>query len=250
MATKTLIAALACAASVSAHGYIEKIVADGQSHVGYNPSNAPWQEDQGSVAWTYWATDLGFVSANELQSNDISCHLGATSAKKSAAVTAGSDIELKWNTWPQSHHGPVINYLADCGGDCANADKNSLKWFKIQEKGQIELGSGGGSPGFWADDELFENNLSMSVKIPSDIKPGNYVLRHEIIALHEGLEQGGAQFYPQCINLKISGGGTKSPEGTVATELYQSNDPGVLYNIYNDEKHPTYTIPGPKLYNA
>ncbi|CAG9940806.1 unnamed protein product [Clonostachys rosea f. rosea IK726] len=157
MAAKTLIAALACAASVSAHGYIEKIVADGQSHVGYNPSNAPWQEDQGSVAWTYWATDLGF---------------------------------------------------------------------------------------------LFENNLSTSVKIPSDIKPGNYVLRHEIIALHEGLEQGGAQFYPQCINLKISGGGSKSPEGTVATELYQSNDPGVLYNIYNDEKHPTYTIPGPKLYNA
>lgn len=38
--------ALAYATSVSAHGYVSKIVANGQTYKGYNPSIAPWQPDQ------------------------------------------------------------------------------------------------------------------------------------------------------------------------------------------------------------
>jgi hypothetical protein len=94
---------------------------------------------------------------------------------------------------------------------------------------------------------LIANNLTWTVRIPSNIMPGNYVLRHEILALHSAYNVGGAQFYPQCINLRITGSGTSVPSGVPATQLYTANDPGVHYNIYNDETNPTYQIPGPAL---
>lgn len=42
------------------------------------------------------------------------------------------------------------------------------------------------------------NNLTSTVAIPSDIAPGNYIIRHEIIALHSAGQENGAQSYPQC----------------------------------------------------
>lgn len=125
-------------------------------------------------------------------------------------------------------------------------DKRTLEWVKIAERGMLSLGSGSGQPGKWADDLLFESDMTWKVKIPANLAPGQYVLRHEIIALHEGDRAGGAQFYPQCVSLKVTGKGTQVlPAGTVGTQLYKSTDPGVYYNIYNDERRPTYKIPGP-----
>jgi lytic cellulose monooxygenase (C1-hydroxylating) len=85
------------------------------------------------------------------------------------------------------------------------------------------------------------------VRIPSNIRPGNYVLRHEILALHSAYDVGGAQFYPQCINLRITGSGNSVPSGTAANQLYSATHPGVHYNIYDDNNRPTYQIPGPAL---
>lgn len=117
--------------------------------------------------------------------------------------------------------------------------------------GQLTLGSGGGSVGKFADDVLIEDGLTWKVTIPSTLKAGNYVLRHELIALHEGGTEGKTQMYPQCINLQVTGSGTASPPaGVVGTALYKSTDAGILHNIYNDEalSSPSdYQIPGPAL---
>lgn len=85
--------------------------------------------------------------------------------------------------------------------------------------------------------------------IPKNLKAGNYVLRHEIIALHGASSDNGAQLYPQCLNIKVSGSGSVAPAGGVAgTSLYKRTDPGILFNVYNN---PTsYTIPGPALWTA
>lgn len=91
---------------------------------------------------------------------------------------------------------------------------------------------------------------SWKVTIPDSIAPGNYVLRHEQIALHSAYNEGDTQFYPQCVNLEVTGSGSDNPEGVLGTALYNSKDPGVLYNIYNDEENPTYIIPGPELYEG
>jgi hypothetical protein len=100
------------------------------------------------VAWPYGATDLGFVAPAALGSSDISCHRDATNSKLYATVAAGSEVSLTWNYWPDSHKGPIMDYLAPCNGECTTVDKNSLKFFKIAQKGQIRLGAGGGKTGY------------------------------------------------------------------------------------------------------
>ncbi|KAL2256876.1 hypothetical protein VTK26DRAFT_996 [Humicola hyalothermophila] len=245
----TLGAALAAASTVSAHGWIDSWVIGGQDYEGFNPTNAPWVPDQGTIGWPSWNTDTGPVYGNEVGSPDIICQINATNAKLYAApIPAGSTIDLHWTPWPDSHHGPIITYLAACNGDCATVDKAELAWFKIAELGQISLGEGGGTPGVWAADQLIEADGWWSVTIPASLKAGNYVLRNEIIALHGAYAEGGAQFYPQCANIEITGDGTAEPEGVIGTELYTEDHPGVLYNIYNDENKPEYQIPGPPLY--
>ncbi|KAJ9622466.1 hypothetical protein H2203_006689 [Taxawa tesnikishii (nom. ined.)] len=185
----------------------------------------------------------GFVS--DYTSPDIICHLNATPAGTHAPVKAGGKVAFEWTVWPDSHHGPVITYLAKCPAKCEDADKTTLKWFKIDEGGLV---SDTTVPGTWASDQLIANNNSWTSTIPSDIAPGNYVARHEIIALHSAGTAGGAQNYPQCINLKVTGSGTAEPEGVLGTKLYTENDPGILINIY--QSLSTYQIPGPTLYSG
>ncbi|KFX94667.1 hypothetical protein O988_06164 [Pseudogymnoascus sp. VKM F-3808] len=249
MRASSSLAALACATAVAAHGFVAEIIIDGESYVGFNPTNAPWDDDQNTIAWPNWATDTGFVPSSTLQDPNIICHINATNSKNTATVAAGSQIILQWTSpWPESHHGPIIDYIANCGGDCTTVDKTTLEWVKIAEVGQLSLGPGGGTPGVWAESILEENNSTWTVEVPASLVAGNYVLRHEIVALHGAYAEGGAQFYPQCINLEVTGGGSDNPAGVVGTELYKSDDPGVLYNIYNDEASPTYIIPGPPLW--
>ena len=95
---------------------------------------------------------------------------------------------------------------------------------------------------------LIADNSTWLVQIPSDLAAGNYVLRHEIIALHSAESEDGAQNYPQCFNLAVSGTGTEQPSGVLGTALYQETDPGILYNIYTSVED--YTMPGPAEYTG
>ncbi|KAL4809388.1 glycosyl hydrolase family 61-domain-containing protein [Aspergillus unguis] len=238
--------ALASAAMVAGHGYVSGIVADGTYYGGYLVNSYPYSSDPPAVVgWTEDATDLGFVDGSSYSSGDIICHKNAENAQASATVSAGGEVELQWTEWPESHHGPVISYLANCGGDCTTVDKTTLEWFKIDESGLIDDSN---VPGTWATDNLISNNNSWTVTIPSDIASGGYVLRHEIIALHSAGSENGAQNYPQCVNLDVTGGGSASPSGTLGTELYTPTDPGILISIYSTIDN--YEIPGPALYSG
>lgn len=124
-------------------------------------------------------------------------------------------------------------------------NKTKLEFFKVEEAGLLDNKK---SPGRWASDELMAANNTWTVNIPSDIAAGNYVLRHEIIALHNAMRDNGAQAYPQCINLKVTGGGTATPKGIPATQFYKPTDPGILVDIFNNLR--AYVIPGPALYNG
>ncbi|KAI0023606.1 lytic polysaccharide monooxygenase [Xylariomycetidae sp. FL0641] len=249
MLNTAAVAALVGAVNVAAHGHVSSIVVDGETYEGFDPTSAPYLPSlPDSIAWSNGATDNGFVASSDVANPDVICHIDAGNAALSAEAAAGSNVSITWNTWPETHYGPVIDYMADCGGDCATVDKTSLKWFKVQEMGQLSLGSSG-TPGKWADDLIVENSFTWDATIPASLKPGNYVWRHEIIALHSAGSEGGAQLYPQCFNLKVTGSGSQSPEGTVGTSLYTPTDAGIMYNIYNDESKSAidYQIPGPAM---
>jgi len=126
-------------------------------------------------------------------------------------------------------------------------DKTKLQWFKID---QLALLDPKPAYGTWSTDVMIANNLTWIVEIPPTIAPGNYVLRHEIIALHAASQANGAQNYPFCFNLAISSSGTDKPAGVLATTFYKATDPGVLYNIDVAPPVPAYTIPGPPVYSG
>ncbi|KAJ5181683.1 hypothetical protein N7449_011830 [Penicillium cf. viridicatum] len=237
---------LSSAAMVAGHGYVSGAVVDGTYHGGFLVNSYNYMEEvPANIGWAEKATDLGFIDGSGYSSSDIICHKEATPGAISAEVKAGGKVELQWTEWPESHHGPVITYMANCNGDCSKVDKTTLKFFKIAEAGLIDDSN---VPGKWATDELIANNNSATVTIPSAIAAGNYVLRHEIIGLHSAGEENGAQNYPQCLNLKVTGGGSDAPDGVLGTALYKATDPGIKISIYT--AMDSYKIPGPALYTG
>ncbi|MCJ1415343.1 hypothetical protein MMC32_001675 [Xylographa parallela] len=237
-------AAILLGTQVVAHGIVTGVVSGGTFYPGYNPSFQFASPIPKVAGWSSPEDlSLGFISPSDYSTPEIICHLGATPGATYANVVAGETVELQWSVWPSSHHGPVLDYLANCNGDCTNVDKTTLLFNKIDGVGLI---SDTTTPGKWASDQLIANNNSWTVTIPSTIAPGSYVLRHEIIALHSAENANGAQNYPQCVNLNITGIGTDSlSSGTLGTNLYTSTEPGVLFNIYTTPL--TYSVPGPTL---
>ncbi|KAI9933646.1 hypothetical protein ASPWEDRAFT_114704 [Aspergillus wentii DTO 134E9] len=234
---------LALATHVAAHGHISNLVINGISYDGWDINAYPYMSDPPIVAaWGTPNTGNGFITPDEYGDANIICHLDAANAKGHIPIAAGDSISLQWTPWPDSHHGPVISYLANCGESCETVDKATLEFFKIDGVGLVD---GTTVPGVWGDDQLIANNDSWMVKIPEEIAPGNYVLRHELIALHGAFAEGGAQNYPQCFNLQITGSGDVKPDGVLGTELYTSTDEGILVDIY--QSLTSYTVPGPTL---
>lgn len=245
----SLAVASAFAAKAYAHGLVQGFATDGTYNQGFildyyyakintgtYPATAGWYEE---------ATDNGYVAPSSYAEADIICHKNAENANTTASVKAGGTVDFYWTTWPDSHIGPVLTYVANCGsGDnaCSTVDKTTLEWVKIDEAA-IDLDTQ-----TWATADLISNNNSWTVTVPSALASGSYVFRHEIIAMHGANSEGGAQNYPFCMNIAITGGGSDSPSGTLGTALYTPTDPGILFNPYTTLTN--YTIPGPALYSG
>jgi len=135
-----------------------------------------------------------------------------------------------------SHKGPCIAYMAKSDTGAGTV------WFKIFEDGYDQ------SKKSWCVDKLRANMGRYDVPIPTDITPGNYLFRFELIALHEGDRIGGAQPYVGCSELTVGGSGTVNPGNLVAIPgVYTATDPGIHFDIYTS-KNPPYPIPGPPKY--
>jgi lytic cellulose monooxygenase (C1-hydroxylating) len=187
----------------------------------------------------------GFISGSSISSPDIICHVGATSGNASKPVEAGAQVSLQWTQWPDSHHGPMLTYMAQCSGPCESVDKTSLSFFKIDATGVVD---GSTAPGQWGSDVMIKNNNTWTVAIPTSIAKGNYVLRHETIALQSAGLEGQAQAYPFCFNMVVDSEGTDTPQGVEGQELYKTTDPGLVVDIYHSPVN--YTVPGPALYSG
>lgn len=195
MSSKIQVAALlgALAASVKAHGHLSAISVDGTPYTAYDPSFQYQNPAPEVIEWSCpECLDNGFVDPSMYTDvTKIACHKDATAGAKVAQVKAGGTIDIQWNTWPESHVGPVIDYLAKVD-DATKATSKDLEFFKIDAAGYEN--------GEWAAVKLINNNLTWSVTVPESIASGQYVLRHEIIALHSAQQENGAQNYPKvCI---------------------------------------------------
>ncbi|KAM7188799.1 Glycoside hydrolase [Naviculisporaceae sp. PSN 640] len=155
--------------------------------------------------------------------------------------------------------GPLLVYMANCNGPCDQFNPEGKKvWFKIYESGlknggelnkwgsRIDVASGDG----W---DQFQINKGWNVTIPKDLKPGNYLIRHEVIMI----ELMPPQFYPECAQLTVTGDGDKVPgEGYLVSfpGAYSMDEPGLAISgdLYSPKGHSTYnyTIPGPPVWTG
>lgn len=152
------LAALSIAPAVSAHGFVQTVKAGGKTYAGGDPGWI-YNTKPDSVGWYAKNQDNGFVAPDSYSNADIICHKGATPGNKVVEVEAGSEIELVWNTWPESHKGPITNYLARCHGDCTKVNKEKLTFFAIQQEGLLNAASNQ-----WASDKLIGMLVSMACK--------------------------------------------------------------------------------------
>ncbi|KAI8825743.1 glycosyl hydrolase family 61-domain-containing protein [Fimicolochytrium jonesii] len=238
MKTASALAILSLAvSSVAAHGAITSYVIDGKPFQGWNgyaPTGAPTIQRQ-------WPSYDPIV---DVLSEKMTCN-GGTSAALSAEVLPGSNVTAQWGQWTHSP-GPITVYMYKCPADFATCDGEDKKWFKIEEKGLISGTLGNGQ---WALGEI-QNTRTWSTAIPEGLAPGNYLIRHELLALHATNQP---QFYPECAQLKVGGTGTANPDASYFTSIpgfAQPNDPNVMVNLYSNEAQTIteYKIIGPPVW--
>ncbi|KAF5360691.1 hypothetical protein D9756_004869 [Leucocoprinus leucothites] len=193
----------------------------------------------------------------DVNSKDIICNGGINPyhqpvSQKVITVPAGAQVTAEWHHTlngvdssdaadpiDASHHGPVLAYLAKVP-NALQTDVTGLKWFKIYHDGYTS--------GTWGVDRLIKNKGKVSFSIPSCIAAGQYLLRVELIALHSAGSYPGAQFYMECAQLQITGGGSTSPATVSFPGAYHGSDPGITINIYTSLSG--YTIPGPSVFSC
>jgi len=170
----TVISTLGFAAAALAHGLLSNLTIDDELYELYDPYKTPYlQPVPEMVGWT--VTSNGPVQ--DVSSAAIACSAGSKPGALSATAAAGASLKFSWTKWPESHRGPVMTYLANCHGDCRAADPTKLDFFKIDDAGML-------ADGTWISDSIIRDGSTYSTRIPSDIAPGNYLLRHELLALH------------------------------------------------------------------
>ncbi|KAJ2776983.1 hypothetical protein GGI15_004663 [Coemansia interrupta] len=188
----------------------------------------------------------------DLSSDELTCRTTSmnTADTDICGVPAGSTVTVEWHETDEqdraisdSHLGPCIVYLSPLE---ANGAGNV--WFKIFEDGYDP------DTKKWCVDKIIASKGLLDITIPADIKQGNYLMRTEVIALHEADreygtdENAGAELFPNCAQLYIIGTGTAEPTGVAIPGVYTTKDPGLLFDLYDG--YDSYPIPGPELYEA
>lgn len=139
-----------------------------------------------------------------------------------------------------------MTYLGSCSGNCKNRNVNQIDFFKIDEDGVHDDGT-------WVSEDLADVG-TYTVTVPPNIKAGNYMLRHEFVNLEKANALMGAQFFPMCGAITVTGGGNSVPSNTVrfpssGLNSYNILSPGIFININNVLNPGSYVIPGPSCKN-
>ncbi|KAK9484710.1 glycosyl hydrolase family 61-domain-containing protein [Lipomyces starkeyi] len=129
-------------------------------------------------------------------SDEMKCgHLpgGAVFPSRTCSVAkAGDKVALQWSVMDRSHLGPVLVYIAS-----AESKGEGKAWWKIYYDGYDA------ETDYWATSKLWDNGGTLWISLPEYLPVGEYIIRGEIIALHNASYFDGAQIYVNCIHINI-----------------------------------------------
>ncbi|KAL2754360.1 carbohydrate-binding module family 18 protein [Sodiomyces alcalophilus JCM 7366] len=191
----------------------------------------------------------------DVTSDDMACGFDGTSgANFTCPSSAGATLTFEFRIWPDarepgsidpSHRGPCSVYVKPVSDILADRAAGP-GWFKIWHEGYDE------DEGLWCTEKLINNRGLLSVELPSGLPAGYYLVRPELVALHQAYNQGIPEYYLGCAQIYIENG----PRGSLdIPSQYQVSIPGYLdgsepgnnFNIYSPEF--PYVIPGPEPYS-
>lgn len=234
------------AAGASAHGAVTSYVVAGKDYPGYqgfSPANSP-----NTIQWQ-WSDYNPITAASDPK---MRCN-GGRSATESATAAPGDEISAVWGQWTHSQ-GPILVWMYKCAGDFAGCDGSGAEWFKIDEAGFTGDGTSvfldSETPSGWEIAKLVGGNKAHTSKIPAGLAPGNYLVRHELIALHQA---NAPQFYPECAQIIVTGSGTATPDASYKAAIpgyCAQSDPNITVPINDRTVAQTYKIPGPPVFTG
>jgi hypothetical protein len=183
-------------------------------------------------------------TSDVINSEDLRCNQGAlSSSAQTMEVKAGDEIgaKLSFNEFIE-HPGPGMIYMSKAPGAVSEYQGDG-DWFKVWESGPDNGPANvDTSWGTWQKE-------SMSFTIPKDLPDGEYMVRFEHVAIHEN-HVGKSQFYMECAQLSVSGGGSGTPGPMVQIPgVYTAEDPAFTYSIW-DGVDNGYTMPGPAVWTG
>ncbi|GAA6029745.1 hypothetical protein JCM8097_001028 [Rhodosporidiobolus ruineniae] len=238
-----LAALVAAAQTVVAHAYVTSVWVNGQDT--FNGNSVA----QGS---TYMRVPSSNSPVQNLNSASMACNdRGKMPVSGFLTVSPGDTIEPEW--WHSgargsdpidgSHKGPLTTWISPLS---TNTEGNV--WVQIASEAFYK------DSNQWAVSKMIANRGRNTVKIPSTLAPGDYLIRFDLLALHEGQNAGGAHFYPSCAQVRVVGAGTQTlPAGVAIPGFYMASTPGVVWNIYYSSSYDVtgdYIAPGTGVWDG
>ncbi|KAK3345981.1 glycoside hydrolase [Lasiosphaeria hispida] len=167
-----IISVLALTPRALGHGYIYRVTADNTVYPGWDVAIDPLLSPP-PARIAYGGGIVGPII--DINSSSMACNMGRSPAPGATAeVRAGSTVTFHWSHWLYSHKGPITAWMAPYEGDIRNIDVSELEFFKFAEDTVDEAG-------VWANVRMMDKtNGTWTATIPADIRPGNYIVRHEV----------------------------------------------------------------------
>ncbi|RDB17907.1 putative endo-beta-1,4-glucanase D [Hypsizygus marmoreus] len=203
--------------------------------------------DQGDGRNSYIRSPPNNNPVKDLKSSAMACNVNNRVVPKSVSVKAGDKLTFEWyhdfrndEIIAASHSGPIQVWMAPASG---------TSWTKLFSESY--------SGGSWAVDRLIQSHGQHSVNIPN-VSAGDYLLRAEIVALHEANvaysanSARGAQLYMSCVQIKVTSSGTQTlPGGSTFPGAYTDSTPGIIWNLYAIGTNPSaYQAPGAAVWSG
>ncbi|KAM0718666.1 hypothetical protein Q7P37_005737 [Cladosporium fusiforme] len=231
-------ATLALVAGATAHTLMSEVYVDGAGQGSgtciRTPKNAKGAVDP--------IIDLG--------SKDMACGQdGDKGVARTCPISGGQQLTFEYRQWPddaprasiaKGHMGPCAVYLKKVD-DATTATASGDGWFKLWDEGLDGSGK-------WCTNKVTDNNGHLSVTLPDSLPGGDYLVRPELLALHNIPEKHQPEFYVGCAQMFLKSSGSSGPKETVSIPGYVSGeDAGTTYNPF-EKPLKDYKVPGPKVY--
>lgn len=221
----------AFAVCVSAHYKFEALIVNGNI-------TSDWEYVRKMTNANWPITD---VTAQDFVCNEGGLNADVMAKTSTATVQAGDSVGFIVGPYI-GHPGPLSVYMSKApDGTSAGEYKGDGDWFKVYELTYTNISK---DRLVWATGiNGFIQNFTFT--LPDSLPSGEYLMRAEHIGLHGAYDEGGAQYYVACAQLKVEGSGSGTPGPTVKIPgVYDGTEPGILLNIW----YPAatgYATPGP-----